>query len=168
MLFVPRGERPDACRGCEEPAVPCMRRVATGLYDETPFGRAGRLASRASRITCRRPSPGICGRPAPLFFLFFFISGSSSLISRAFLSSSPYPHSPICTSRAYHAGKMSNTRYSAERAAGREHVPNYPKGFIAIRIVQLILAVVILGLCAYSLTVLAFSGNCLTIFTVSS
>ncbi|KAI7786655.1 hypothetical protein LA080_002765 [Diaporthe eres] len=61
---------------------------------------------------------------------------------------------------------MSNSKYSAYRPAGREHIPIYPKGFIALRIVQLVLALIILGLCAYSLTSeLSFSGGALSVFT---
>lgn len=64
---------------------------------------------------------------------------------------------------------MNNSKYSAYRPAGREHIPIYPKGFIALRIVQLVLALIILGLCAYSLTSeLSFSGGALSVFTVSS
>lgn len=56
---------------------------------------------------------------------------------------------------------------STERAAGREHIPIYPKGFIAVRIIQLVIAVIILGLIAYSMSLLIFDGNSLNIFTVS-
>lgn len=64
---------------------------------------------------------------------------------------------------------MTNSKYSAYRPAGREHIPIYPKGFIALRIVQLVVALIILGLCAYSLTSeLSFSGGALSVFTVSS
>ncbi|KAK0656556.1 hypothetical protein B0T16DRAFT_452112 [Cercophora newfieldiana] len=52
-----------------------------------------------------------------------------------------------------------NPKYSAVRPAGREHVPIYPKGFIALRIVQLVLAVLILALAAYGCAVLPTSGN---------
>lgn len=54
---------------------------------------------------------------------------------------------------------------STERAAGREHIPIYPKGFIAIRTIQLVIAVIILGLIAYSLSLIIFDGNSLNIFT---
>lgn len=57
--------------------------------------------------------------------------------------------------------------YSTGRPAGREHVPVYPKGFIAIRIVQLVVAIIVLGLDAYTLSVIETSGNELNIFTVS-
>ncbi|KAM3487601.1 hypothetical protein MY3957_009120 [Beauveria namnaoensis] len=40
----------------------------------------------------------------------------------------------------------------AVRAPGKEHMPNYPKGWITIRILQLIIAVVTLGLCSYLVT----------------
>lgn len=62
---------------------------------------------------------------------------------------------------------METGKYSSHRPAGREHIPIYPKGFIALRIVQLVMALVILGLCAYSLTLISFSGNDLSLFTVS-
>lgn len=63
---------------------------------------------------------------------------------------------------------MNSSKYSSHRLAGREHIPLYPKGFIALRFVQLILAVVILGLCAYSITVYNDPGIALNLFTVSS
>lgn len=40
---------------------------------------------------------------------------------------------------------------SSVREAGKEHIPRYPPGWITIRILQLIVAVVTLGLCAYLL-----------------
>lgn len=56
--------------------------------------------------------------------------------------------------------------YSAARPAGREHVPAYPKGFIAIRIVQLVIAVVIIGLSAFGLSEIIITGSELSIFSV--
>ncbi|KAI0126866.1 hypothetical protein BJ170DRAFT_421668 [Xylariales sp. AK1849] len=58
-----------------------------------------------------------------------------------------------------------NPKYSSQRTPGREHFPVYPKGFIAIRIVQLVLALVALGLSAYGVAFLVFSGDCLMLFT---
>ncbi|KAK2022923.1 hypothetical protein LX32DRAFT_173883 [Colletotrichum zoysiae] len=55
-------------------------------------------------------------------------------------------------------------RYSRQRAGGREHIPLYPKGFIALRIVQLALAVMVTGLCAFGISVAPIDGNCLMIF----
>ncbi|OBR10275.1 Integral membrane protein [Colletotrichum higginsianum IMI 349063] len=55
-------------------------------------------------------------------------------------------------------------KYPRQRVAGREHIPLYPKGFIAIRVVQLILALVVTALCAFGIYLLPFSGNCLMIF----
>jgi hypothetical protein len=55
--------------------------------------------------------------------------------------------------------------YSAQRPPGRAHIPLYPKGFIAIRIVQLVLALFIIGFCAYGVSTLAFSGGSLMLFT---
>lgn len=55
---------------------------------------------------------------------------------------------------------------TTERAPGREHIPRYTRGFIAIRILQFILAIICLGLMAYTIALLAFSGNCLMLFTV--
>lgn len=62
---------------------------------------------------------------------------------------------------------MSGT-YSTGRPVGREHIPVYPRGFVAIRIVQLVVAVVILGLDAYSLSLFNTYGAQLNIFTVSN
>ncbi|RYO95171.1 hypothetical protein DL766_004200 [Monosporascus sp. MC13-8B] len=55
--------------------------------------------------------------------------------------------------------------YSNQRPAGKEHIPLYPRGFVALRIVQLVVGLVCLGLCAYGVTVLAFSGDSLMLFT---
>ncbi|KAL0935099.1 uncharacterized protein CTRU02_209690 [Colletotrichum truncatum] len=55
-------------------------------------------------------------------------------------------------------------QYPTQRPAGREHIPIYPKGFIALRIVQLVLAVMTLALCAFGAYVLPTSGNCLMLF----
>ncbi|KAK1597459.1 uncharacterized protein LY79DRAFT_508051 [Colletotrichum navitas] len=55
-------------------------------------------------------------------------------------------------------------RYSRQRVAGREHIPLYPKGFIALRIVQLVLAVIVTGLCAFGISVAPINGNCFMIF----
>ncbi|KAI1815247.1 hypothetical protein GGS20DRAFT_356103 [Poronia punctata] len=48
---------------------------------------------------------------------------------------------------------------------GQEHIPAYPKGFIAARIVQLVLAVICLGLAGYAVSLLPISGAGLTVFT---
>ncbi|KAI1334633.1 hypothetical protein F5Y15DRAFT_420720 [Xylariaceae sp. FL0016] len=58
--------------------------------------------------------------------------------------------------------------YSNQRVAGKEHIPVYPKGFIAVRIIQLVLAVICLGLCAFGVTYLPLVGACLMIFTAVS
>ncbi len=57
--------------------------------------------------------------------------------------------------------------YPTQRPAGREHIPLYPQGFIALRIVQLVLGVIIIGLCGIGVAGLAFSGDVLMLFTVS-
>jgi hypothetical protein len=53
---------------------------------------------------------------------------------------------------------MDNSKYSSARLAGREHIPLYPHNFIALRIVQLVLAVVVIGLAAFGVAGLAFDG----------
>ena len=63
--------------------------------------------------------------------------------------------------------EANTTKHSAVRAPGREHIPVYPKGFIAVRILQLIFAVIVLGLGAYSLSWLAFDGNIFIVVVVS-
>ncbi|KAI1282636.1 hypothetical protein F5Y07DRAFT_193787 [Xylaria sp. FL0933] len=55
--------------------------------------------------------------------------------------------------------------YVTERAAGREHFPIYPKGFVAVRIIQLILGVICLGLSAYITSVIPITGAVLVLFT---
>jgi len=54
---------------------------------------------------------------------------------------------------------------STHRVPGREHIPNYPKGFIVLRILQLIVTVLVLGLTAYTMTVIHFVSNILMLFT---
>ena len=61
-----------------------------------------------------------------------------------------------------------NPKYNPTRAPGHEHIPLYPKGFIALRIVQLILALICVGLCGFGVAVLAFAGDTLMLFTVST
>lgn len=56
---------------------------------------------------------------------------------------------------------------STNRAPGREHFPNYPKGFIALRILQLIVTILVLGLTAYTMAVVPFVSNVIMLFTVS-
>ncbi|KAI0186157.1 hypothetical protein EV127DRAFT_188022 [Xylaria flabelliformis] len=58
---------------------------------------------------------------------------------------------------------MSN--YVSERAAGREHIPIYPKGFVAVRIIQLVLGIICLGLTAFTVSVLPFVGAIIMLFT---
>lgn len=53
------------------------------------------------------------------------------------------------------------------RAPGREHIPIYPRGFIAIRIIQLVLSILILALAAYSVALLAYDGNSFILAVVS-
>ncbi|XXH06163.1 hypothetical protein Hte_012609 [Hypoxylon texense] len=58
-----------------------------------------------------------------------------------------------------------SSKYSSQREAGKEHIPVYPRGFIAVRIIQLIIAIICLGLSAYGIAYLAFAGDALTLFT---
>lgn len=57
-------------------------------------------------------------------------------------------------------------KYSPIRPMGREHIPIYPKGFIALRITQLVLALITLGLCAFGAHLLPLTGAALMLFTV--
>jgi len=50
-------------------------------------------------------------------------------------------------------------------AVGRHHILVLPKGFIALRILQLVTAVAILGLAAYGIHFVSFDGIDLTMFT---
>lgn len=54
---------------------------------------------------------------------------------------------------------METAQHSTVRPPGREHIPIYPRGFIVIRIVQLVLAVVIIALAAYSIHYGAYDAN---------
>ncbi|KAI1445885.1 hypothetical protein F5Y02DRAFT_417494 [Annulohypoxylon stygium] len=58
-----------------------------------------------------------------------------------------------------------SSKYSNQRAPGREHIPLYPKGFVAIRIIQLIFSIVCLGLSAFGIAYLVFAGDALLLFT---
>jgi hypothetical protein len=49
--------------------------------------------------------------------------------------------------------------------AGRDHLLVLPPFVLAFRILQLVTAVVILGLSAYGVTFLSFDGDDLTLFT---
>jgi hypothetical protein len=59
-----------------------------------------------------------------------------------------------------------SSKYSNIRHPGREHFPLYPKGFIAIRIVQLVLALVVIGLAGFGVAYIVFDGDALIIFVV--
>jgi hypothetical protein len=52
--------------------------------------------------------------------------------------------------------------------SSREHILAVPKAVLGLRIVQLIVAVVILGLAGYGITYYAFDGDSLMLFTVRS
>lgn len=53
------------------------------------------------------------------------------------------------------------------RPAGMEHIPRYPRGFLVLRVLQLIGSFICLGLSAYGIAVLVLPGNGLMLFTVS-
>ncbi|TGJ85269.1 hypothetical protein E0Z10_g3516 [Xylaria hypoxylon] len=55
--------------------------------------------------------------------------------------------------------------YVSERVAGREHIPLYPKAFVAVRILQLVLGIICLGLTGYLTAVAPIGGAVLTLFT---
>jgi hypothetical protein len=52
-----------------------------------------------------------------------------------------------------------------QQPTGREHVLRYPKGFIVLRIIQLIIGVVSLGLSAFMVHYLVFSGDILMLLS---
>ncbi|KAI1182143.1 hypothetical protein F5B17DRAFT_213348 [Nemania serpens] len=58
-----------------------------------------------------------------------------------------------------------SSNYITERPAGREHIPLYPKGFVAVRIIQLVLGIICLGLTAYIVAILPIVGGVLMLFT---
>ncbi|KAI2467096.1 hypothetical protein F4781DRAFT_433749 [Annulohypoxylon bovei var. microspora] len=58
-----------------------------------------------------------------------------------------------------------SSKYSNQRVPGKEHIPLFPKGFVAIRIIQLIISIICLGLCAFGIAYLVFSGDALMLFT---
>ncbi|KAI4865512.1 hypothetical protein F4820DRAFT_448002 [Hypoxylon rubiginosum] len=61
--------------------------------------------------------------------------------------------------------EQSPSKYSSQRISGKEHIPIYPRGFIAVRIIQLIIAIICLGLSAFGIVYIAFAGDALTLFT---
>lgn len=93
---------------------------------------------------------------------------SLSVFLSPFVTERSIPLSPFFFSGADEHSVIMSGRYSASRPAGREHIPLYPKGFIGLRIVQLVIAVIVLGLDAFTLSILAFDGNALMAFTVST
>ncbi|KAI1464414.1 uncharacterized protein F4812DRAFT_211146 [Daldinia caldariorum] len=58
-----------------------------------------------------------------------------------------------------------SVKYSNQRVPGKEHIPLYPKGFVAIRIIQLVVGIICLGLSAFGIVFLVFTGDALTLFT---
>jgi hypothetical protein len=51
--------------------------------------------------------------------------------------------------------------------ANRDHIVPLPQWFLALRILQLVTAVVVLGLAGYGVTFISFDGIDLTLFSVS-
>ncbi|KAI1768130.1 hypothetical protein GGR53DRAFT_13780 [Hypoxylon sp. FL1150] len=58
-----------------------------------------------------------------------------------------------------------SSKYSRERVPRRKHIPVYPRGFIAVRIIQLIIAIICLGLSAFGIAYIVFAGDALTLFS---
>ncbi|KAJ1330929.1 membrane-associating domain-containing protein [Microdochium nivale] len=56
------------------------------------------------------------------------------------------------------------SRHSTEREPGKEHIPRHPRGFVVLRALQLLFAIICLGLSAYVVSVLSFSSTALMIF----
>ncbi|KAH7018089.1 uncharacterized protein B0I36DRAFT_368136 [Microdochium trichocladiopsis] len=56
------------------------------------------------------------------------------------------------------------SKHSAEREAGREHIPQYPKGFVALRIIQLIFSLICMSLSAFALSLATSSTPMIMIF----
>ncbi|KAL2134961.1 hypothetical protein VTI74DRAFT_10282 [Chaetomium olivicolor] len=54
---------------------------------------------------------------------------------------------------------MSSPQHSTARPAGREHIPLYPRGWIAIRITQLVLSLLVMAMSAYNVYYVAYDGN---------
>ncbi|KAL2255225.1 hypothetical protein VTK26DRAFT_3836 [Humicola hyalothermophila] len=54
---------------------------------------------------------------------------------------------------------MSNPQDPTARPPGREHIPIYPRWFIAIRIAQLVLAICVLGMAAYAVHYIGMDAN---------
>lgn len=52
------------------------------------------------------------------------------------------------------------------RPKGKEHFPHYPRGFTVLRILQLGLSVLLLGLVSYTVYWAPYVGACLMLFTV--
>ncbi len=60
------------------------------------------------------------------------------------------------------------SKYSTARAPGREHIPLFPKGYIAVPIIQLVLAVITLAMSAYSMSLAVMPVGIAVLVTVSS
>ncbi|KXJ87843.1 hypothetical protein Micbo1qcDRAFT_207605 [Microdochium bolleyi] len=59
---------------------------------------------------------------------------------------------------------MAVPKHSAKRDAGREHIPQYPKGFVALRILQLIFSLICMGLSAFAMSLANSSTSIIMIF----
>jgi len=55
-------------------------------------------------------------------------------------------------------------KYTAEREPGMEHIPKHPRGFIIVRIIQLVFALICIGLSGYILSVGSFGPAGFMIF----
>lgn len=93
--------------------------------------------------------PRIYSHHLSLFYLSYFISKLLSLAS-ILLQGAP-------STRILKSEIMASTA----RLAGKEHMPHYPPCFLALRVLQFLFSIVLLGILAYTVYIVAFSGNCL-------
>lgn len=111
--------------------------------------------------------------PVSIFPLFVFSRQNRERVSLGETTAAAtvtfgFSSSRACV-RACEVEKMEQpvaSKYSSQRAPGKEHIPLFPKGFVAIRIIQLVVAIICLGLSAFGIAFLVFAGDCLTLFTV--
>jgi hypothetical protein len=99
-------------------------------------------------------------------FLSYLFSASIFPLSRTVDSTSPSNPTRSLSSLALTA-TQSLVETAIIKMAYSSHITKLPPGFIALRILQLVVALAIFGLCIYAMLVFQFDGLGLGLFTVS-
>ncbi|KXJ96161.1 hypothetical protein Micbo1qcDRAFT_231265 [Microdochium bolleyi] len=71
---------------------------------------------------------------------------------------------PVAQQQPVQQQPITASRHTATRDAGKEHIPSHPKGFIVLRILQLVFCLICIGLAGFVLSVIPYSSTAFMIF----